>query len=40
VNACDTDWYDWQAAMEAADVYVEQLIHDWCHPKWLAKQAR
>lgn len=40
VNACDTDWYDWQVAMEAADVYVEQLIHDWCHAKWLAKQAR
>lgn len=40
VNACDTDWYDWQAAMEAADVYVEQLIHDWCHAKWLAKQPR
>ena len=40
VNACDTDWYDWQAAMEAADVYVEQLIHEWCHAKWLAKQAR
>ncbi len=39
VNACDTDWYDWQVAMEAADVYVEQLIHDWCHAKWLAKQA-
>lgn len=40
VNACDTDWYDWQVAMEAADVYVEQLIHEWCHAKWLAKQAR
>lgn len=40
VNACDTDWYDWQAAMEAADMYVEQLIHDWCHAKWHAKQAR
>lgn len=40
VNACDTDWYDWQDEMEAADMYVEQLIHDWCHAKWLAKQAR
>lgn len=40
INACDTDWYDWQAAMEAADVYVEQLIHEWCHARWLAKQAR
>ena len=34
VNACDTDWYDWQVEMEAADVYVEQLIHDWCFEKW------
>jgi len=40
VNACDTDWYDWQDAMEAADVYVEQLIQEWCHAKWLAKRAR
>lgn len=40
VNACDTDWYDWQVEMEAADVYVEQLIHAWCHAKWHSKQAR
>lgn len=38
VNSCDTDWYDWQAELEAADVYVEQLIPEWCHPKWLAKK--
>lgn len=40
VNACDTDWYDWQTEMEAADVYVHQLIHGWCHAKWLAKKKR
>jgi len=39
VNSCDTDWYDWQPQMEAADVFVEQLIPEWCHPKWLAKHA-
>lgn len=39
VNSCDTDWYDWQVDLEAADVYVEQLIPEWCHPKWLAKRA-
>lgn len=40
VNACDTDWYDWQQDLEAADVYVEQLIPEWCHAKWQEKQAR
>lgn len=40
VNSCDTDWYDWQAALEGADVFVDQLIPEWCHPKWLAKKAR
>jgi hypothetical protein len=40
VNSCDTDWYDWQAALENADVFVDQLIPEWCHPKWLAKKAR
>jgi hypothetical protein len=37
VNSCDTDWYDWQAELEAADVFVDQLIPEWCHPKWSAK---
>lgn len=40
VNSCDTDWYDWQPALEGADVFVDQLIPEWCHPKWLAKKAR
>jgi hypothetical protein len=39
VNSCDTDWYDWQAELEAADVYVEQLIPEWCQEKWKAKRA-
>jgi len=37
VNSCDTDWYDWQTPLEAADVFVEQLIHDWCYAKWRTK---
>lgn len=41
VNACDTDWYDCQPQLEAADIFVEQLIgNEWCHPIWQKKQAR
>ncbi|WP_062270393.1 hypothetical protein [Endozoicomonas arenosclerae] len=34
VNACDTDWYDWQEILEAAGVQVEQLIEEWSRQKW------
>lgn len=34
VNACDTDWYDWQEALEAEGVEVEQLIEEWSRHKW------
>ncbi len=34
VNACDTDWYDWQEALGVAGVYVEQLIEEWSRNKW------
>nr|MDT0250479.1 hypothetical protein [Endozoicomonas sp.] len=34
VNACDTDWYDWQSPLEAAGVHVEQLIEEWSQKKW------
>lgn len=41
VNSCDTDWYDWQDAMERAGIFVEQLVGtEWCYPKWLAKKVR
>ena len=41
VNACDTDWYDWQAELERAGVFVQQLLgEDWCFPKWQEKQKR
>lgn len=41
VNACDTDWYDCQDKLEAADIFVEQLIgSEWCFPTWQKKQSR
>lgn len=40
VNSCDTDWYDWKEALDAAGVEVHQLIPEWCFPKWQAKQQR
>lgn len=41
VNACDTDWYDWQTELEYAGVIVEQLLgQEWCYPKWQEKLQR
>lgn len=34
INACDTDWYDWEEPLQAAGVHVEQLIDDWLREKW------
>ncbi|WP_422443917.1 MULTISPECIES: hypothetical protein [unclassified Endozoicomonas] len=34
VNACDTDWYDWQKQLEVAGVEVEQIIEEWSRKKW------
>lgn len=34
VNACDTDWYDWEEDLTNAGVKVEQLIEDWSRQKW------
>lgn len=34
VNACDTDWYDWQEVLEAAGVQVHQLVEEWSRQKW------
>jgi hypothetical protein len=34
------DWYDWQSALEDAAVLIDQLIPEWCHPKWMAKKVR
>jgi hypothetical protein len=40
VNACDSDWYDWEEALEQAGVVVEQLIDKWCRPRWKKKHKR
>lgn len=37
-NAADTDWYDWQPALEAAGIFVEQLLPEWSLAKWRSKQ--
>ncbi|OQX38205.1 MAG: hypothetical protein B0D91_04750 [Oceanospirillales bacterium LUC14_002_19_P2] len=40
VNACDTDWYDWQTKLEEAGVEVDQLIEEWSRKKWKAHHDR
>lgn len=37
VNACDTDWYNWQEVLGTAGVIVKQLIDGWCRAKWAEK---
>lgn len=38
--ACDTDWLDCQAAVEAAGLEVEHLLEDWLRAKWKTKNER
>lgn len=39
INACDTDWYDWEEPLLRAGVEVEQLIgEEWCRPRWERKR--
>ncbi len=38
VNASDTDWYDWQEALQANGIRVVQLLPGWSHDKWLEKK--
>lgn len=40
VNACDTDWYEWEDALEAAGVPVCQLIDPWCRAEYERKKNR
>lgn len=40
VNACDTDWLDWQKSLEAEGVIVEQIIENWLRKKWRAHHDR
>jgi hypothetical protein len=38
INACDTDWYDWEEALVSAGIHVHQLIgEEWCRPRWELK---
>lgn len=40
VNACDTDWYDWEATLTAEGIVVEQIIGRWCKADWQKKKQR
>ncbi|UIP27676.1 hypothetical protein [Photobacterium sp. TLY01] len=40
VNACDTDWYDWETELVAERVHVHQLIDDWNKQNWEKKRAK
>lgn len=40
INACDTDWYDWETELVAAGVNVHQLIDDWNKKSWEKKKAK
>lgn len=40
VNACDTDWYDWDAALASEGIVVEQIIGKWCKANWQKKKQR
>jgi hypothetical protein len=36
-NASDTDWYDWETALKAVGLDVEQIIPEWSKAKWIEK---
>ncbi|PVZ70659.1 hypothetical protein [Pelagibaculum spongiae] len=40
MNACDTDWYDWEIELKAHGVIVEQVIDAWLRVKWQAHHDR
>ncbi len=37
INACDTDWIDWEAVLQQEGVIVEQLIEEWVRNRWREK---
>jgi len=37
VNACDTDWIDWEEILHQEGIVVEQLIEEWVREKWAEK---
>ena len=40
VNACDTDWYDWESALSKASIVVDQLLDGWCRKLHRQKRQR
>ncbi|ODB85282.1 hypothetical protein A3195_16925 [Candidatus Thiodiazotropha endoloripes] len=38
VNACETDWIDWEDGLRQEGVIIEQLIDEWVRAKWAEKQ--
>lgn len=40
VNACDTDWYDWESELLDAGVNVEHIIDVWLREKWRQHHGR
>ncbi|UXI03591.1 hypothetical protein [Photobacterium sp. TY1-4] len=40
INACDTDWYDWETELVAANVHVHQIIDEWNKQNWEKKKAK
>ena len=39
VNACETDWIDWEEGLQQEGIVVEQLIDEWVRAKWAEKQS-
>lgn len=39
VNACDTDWLEWEEVLSESEVRVHQIIEEWCREKFMEKQA-
>ncbi len=40
INACDTDWMEWEDTLKEANIEVEHLIENWCRAKFEEKQAK
>jgi hypothetical protein len=40
VNACDTDWYDWEVELFAEGVKVKQLLDPWLRKVWRDKKKK
>lgn len=38
VNACDTDWYEWESVLADAGLVVRQLIDAWCRARYESRR--